>query len=241
MTELSKKARIVGFWYLLWSLVGLPSLIYIPGKLYVHGDAVATATNIAAHQTLFQLGIATDLVGSVILIILVLAFYRLFKDVSRYQAAFLAIIGGILPAAASFASAANDVATLILVRGPDYLNVFSEAQRDALAYFFTRVSFGVTVGEGVLWGAWLFPMAILILKSRWFPRFLGWWLIVSGMFYLALSYAGMFMPEHYQTIANYLIPFGAGEIALILWLLIMGAKEGVVAAAVNQKQGAPGA
>jgi fluoride ion exporter CrcB/FEX len=141
MTELSKNARIVGFWYLLWSLVGLPSLLYIPRKLYVTGDAATTATNIAAHQTLFQFGIATDLVGSVILIFLVIAFYRLFKDVSPYQAVFLAIIGGVLPAATSFASVATEVATLIMVRGPDYLNVFSETQREALAYFFTRVSF----------------------------------------------------------------------------------------------------
>lgn len=237
MTELSKNARIVGFWYLLLTLVGLPSLVYIPGKLYVQGDAVATATNIAAHQTLFQFGIAADLVDSVILIVLAMAFYRLFKNVNRYQAAFLVITGGILPAAISFASTATSVATLIMVRGPDYLNVFSEAQRQALAYFFTRVSFGVMVGSEILWGVWLFPMALLILKSRWFPRFLGWWLIISGIFYLTLSYAGMFMPEHYQTIANYLIPFGVGEIALILWLLIMGAKEGVVAAAATQNQG----
>ena len=233
MTELSKKARMVGFWYLMVAFTGFPSLVYIPAKLFVHGDAAATASNIAAHQTLFQFGIALDLVSAVILIILTLAFYRLFKDVDRHQAALLVITGGILPAAISIASTANSVATLELVRGADYLNVFDAAQRDALAYFFTRVSFGVTVGSEILWGVWLFPMAILILKSRWFPQFLGWWLIINGITYLVQCYVGMFMPAHYKTFVNYAIPFELGEIAFLLWALIMGARERSVASAAT--------
>lgn len=228
MTELSKRARTVGFWYLLLIFTGALRLVYIPAKLYVNGDAAATVARIAAHQTLFQFGVASDLVGAVILIILTLAFYRLFKDVDRYQAAFLVITGGVMPAAISFASTANDAATLAMVRGADYLDVFSEAQRDALAYFFTRVSFGVTLGSEILWGAWLFPMAILVLKSRWFPRFLGWWLIVNGIAYLVQWYVGIFMPQHYNTIVKYSLPFELGEVAFVLWMLIMGARERAV-------------
>jgi hypothetical protein len=224
MTSIGKNARIVGFWYLSIIFTGLLDLIYIPSKLFVHGDAAATVANIAAHQTLFQFGIASDLVGAVVLIFLTLAFYRLFKEVDRHQAALLVITGGILPAAISFASMTS-AATLIMVRGADYLNVFSEAQRDALAYFFTRVSFDVTVGSEILWGVWLFPMAILILKSRWFPRFLGWWLILNGIVYLVQSYVGMFMPDDYDTVTNYCFPVQLGEVAFVLWLLIMGAKE----------------
>lgn len=224
MMDLSKKARIAGSWYLLLIMVGALHLVYIPAKLYVHGNATATAANIASHQTLFQVGIASDLGGAVILIFLTLAFYRMFKDVDHYQAVWLVITGGILPAALSFASTANDAAALIMVRGADYLNVFSEAQRDALAYFFTRISFAVTVGSEILWGVWLFPMAILILKSRWFPRFLGGWLILNGIAYLVQSYVGMFMPEHYNTVMNYSLPFELGEVAFVLWLLIMGAR-----------------
>lgn len=225
MTELSKQARTVGFWYLLLIFSGVLSLVYIPAKLYVQGDAAATVARIAANQTLFKIAIANSLVGAVLLILLTLAFYRLFKDVDRYQAAFLVITGGIMPAAIAFASIANDVATLTMLQGADYLSVFSEAQRYALAYFFTRVAFGVTIGSELLWGVWLFPMAILILKSRWFPRFLGWWLIVDAIGYLVLWYVGLFMPQHYYTFVNYSFPFELGEVAFVLWMLIMGAKE----------------
>jgi len=230
MTTISKNARIVGFWYLLMTFAGLFTLMYIPGKLFVHGNPTATVANIAAHQTLFQAGIAVNLVGGVIYILLTMAFYRLFKDVDQYQSVLLVITGGILPTAVSFAAAANDAATLIFARGADYLNVFTDAQREALAYFFTQVSYQVTIGTEILWGVWLFPMAILVLKSRWFPRFLGWWLVVNGIAYLVQSYAGMFMPEHYNAIVNYSLPLELGEVAFVLWCLIMGARDRAVPA-----------
>lgn len=225
MTTLSRNARLVGFWYLLLVFAGPLRLIYIPTKLFVTGDAAASAANIMAHQTLFQSGILVDAYGGVVLVLLSLAFYRLFKDVDRYQAMLLVITGGILPATIDFLNTVNDAAALALVRGADYLNVFTEAQRYALAYFFTRLHFQAITAAEVLWGVWLFPMAILILKSRWFPRFLGWWLILNGITYLVLSYTGMFLPERLDQVSNWAFPLQLGEVAFMLWALILGAKE----------------
>ena len=60
MTTLSRNARIAGLLYL--TLLTAPlRLLYIPGKLFVAGNASATANNIAAHETLFRLGIVSDL------------------------------------------------------------------------------------------------------------------------------------------------------------------------------------
>jgi hypothetical protein len=225
MTEISKNARITGFWYLMLVFIGPLRLLYIPSKLFVAGDAAASSANIAAHQTLFQMGIFMDTWGGAVLVFLTLAFYRLFKDVDRYQAQLLVITGGILPGTIYFLNVVNDAAALLLVRGADYLNVFSEPQRYALAYFFTRLHFQVIVSAEVLWGIWLFPMGILILKSRWFPRVLGWWLFVDGATWIIISFANMFLPDYVDTINAWSFPFQMGEIAVTLWLLIMGAKE----------------
>lgn len=230
MTNLSKNARIVGFIYLLGVFMAPLRLIYIPTKLFVHGDADATAANIAAHQTLFQLGIFTEVYGAVLGIILVLAFYRLFKDVNQFLAVLLVITGGILPAAVDLLNSANDAGALLLVRSADYLKVFDDHQRNALAMVFLKLYDKTTIADEVLWGLWLFPMAILILKSRWFPRFLGCWLILNGFSYLLLSYLGMFMPEYVGTVSNYAFPLQLGEVAFVLWALILGAKERSAAA-----------
>jgi hypothetical protein len=60
MTSLNRNARIAGLLYL--TLLTAPlRLLYIPGKLFVAENASATANNIAAHETLFRLGILSGL------------------------------------------------------------------------------------------------------------------------------------------------------------------------------------
>ncbi|HEY1992131.1 MAG TPA: DUF4386 domain-containing protein [Gammaproteobacteria bacterium] len=225
MTTIDRNARIVGLWYLALVFIGPLRLLYIPDKLFVHDDAAVTAAKIAAHQTLFQMGIFVDTWGGAVLVFLTLAFWRLFKDVDRYQSQLLVITGGIMPGVIYFLNTVNDAAALMLVRGGDWLNAFTEAQRYALAYFFTRLHFQVVISAEVLWGIWLFPMGILILKSRWFPRLLGWWLFLDGATWILVSFANMFLPAYVDTLDTWSMPFQLGEIAVTLWFLIMGAKE----------------
>ncbi|WP_266170520.1 DUF4386 domain-containing protein [Dyella subtropica] len=225
MTVISKNARIAGFIYLLLTIAAPFRLIYIPGKLFVSGDATATASNIAAHESLFRLGIFSDLLCGVILIFLVLALYRLFKGVSRSHAVLMVILGGVMPAAIDFFNVLNDAAALLLVRGADFLAVFDKPQRDALAMLFLRLHGQEVVAAEILWGLWLFPLAMLVLRSGFLPRLLGVWLIINGFAYLALSVSGLLFPRYEDTVASFTFPAQLGEVAFMLWLLIMGAKE----------------
>ncbi|HXJ96255.1 MAG TPA: DUF4386 domain-containing protein [Terriglobia bacterium] len=109
--------RVAGFLYLLLVVAGPIRIMYIPSKLFVHGNAAATAGNIAAHEGLFRLGIASDLFVGTIAIFLALALYRVFKDVDHNLAVLMVILGGIMPAALYFFNVQNDVAALTLVRG----------------------------------------------------------------------------------------------------------------------------
>jgi hypothetical protein len=74
MNSTHNPGRVAGLWYLLLVLIGPLRLIYIPDKLFVRGNATATASNIAAHEWLFRFGMLSDLVGGVILIFLAMAF-----------------------------------------------------------------------------------------------------------------------------------------------------------------------
>jgi Domain of unknown function (DUF4386) len=78
----SNLGRVAGIWYLLLIAIGPFFLIYVPGKLYVKRNAAATIANIAAHERLFRFGILAELIGGIILIFLVLAFYRLFLSIA---------------------------------------------------------------------------------------------------------------------------------------------------------------
>jgi hypothetical protein len=224
MTLISKNARIAGLLYLALVIVAPFRLIYIPNTLYVSGNATATAHNIAAHELLFRFGIVSDLFCGSILIFLVLALYRLFKGVDQSHAALMVILGGVLPAAIYFFNVLNDVAALMLVRGADFLSVFEKPQRDALTMLFLRLHGQEIVAAEILWGLWLFPLAILVLRSGFLPRFLAVWLIINGFAYLTLSFTGVLLPQHEDTVSNFTFPAQLGEVAFMLWLLVVGAK-----------------
>src|SRR6266849_783841 len=166
MSSTHNPGRVAGFWYLLLVVIGPLRLIYIPSKLFVHGNATATASNIAAHEWLFRFGIVSDLVGAVILIFLTLAFYRLFKGVDQNLAVLVVIFGGVMPAVINFVSVVYDAAALMVVRGADFLSVFDKPQRDALAMLFLRLHGHEITAAEILWGLWLLPLAVLVYGSR---------------------------------------------------------------------------
>jgi hypothetical protein len=224
MSSSYNPGRVAGFLYLLLVVLAPFRLIYIPSKLFVRGNATATANNIAAHQLLFRLGIVSDLLCGIILIFLVLALYRLLKGVDQNQAVLMVILGGLMPATIDFLNVLNDAAALLLVHGADFLSVLERPQRDALAMLFLRLHRQEIVAAEILWGLWLFPFAILVYRSRFLPRWLGVWLIINGFAYLTISFTGLLLPQYEDMVSSIAFPALLGEMAIMLWLLIKGAK-----------------
>jgi hypothetical protein len=233
MPSTNNPGRVAGLWYLLLVLAGPVSLIYIPSKLFVHGNATATASNIAAHEWLFRLGIVSDLFCAVILIFLTLALYRLFKGVDQNLAVLVVIFGGVMPALINFVGVVSDAAALMLVRGADFLSAFDKPQRDALAMLFLRLHDHQNTAAEVLWGLWLFPLAILTYRSRFLPRFLGVWLTINGFAYVLLSLTGELLPQYQNKLFILSQPALFAEIAFMLWLVIKGAKPPAPVAAAS--------
>jgi len=218
-------ARQAGLLYLPTVILAPFTLIYIPGALFVRGDATATANNIAAHETLFRMGIVTDLFSAVLWILIILALYRLLKEVDQTCAVVMATLGGVMVTLINFLITLNNLAALILVRGADFLSVFEKPQRDALAMLFLRIHAQGILAAELFWGLWLFPLAILVYRSRFLPRFLGVWLVLNGLAYLAMSFTGLLLPQYAEMVGKLTVPALFGELALMLWLVIRGAEE----------------
>ena len=172
--------RVAGLWCLILVILGPLRLIYIPTKLFVHGNATATVANIVANEWLFRFGIVSDLVCGLVLILLTLAFYRLFAGVDKNLAILVVIFGGVMPAMIYFIGVASDAATLMVARGGDFLSAFDKPQRDALAMIFLKLRDEQNTAAEILWGVWLIPLAMLVYRSRFLPRFLGIWLATAA-------------------------------------------------------------
>ena len=226
MSFAKNPGRFAGFLYVFMSIFGFFAMAYVPGKVIVHANATATASNIAANEMLFRLGIAAQLIGQAGFIFVALALYDLLKGVDRRQASLMVtLIVVSIPIA--FLNEVNSVAALVLVRGADFLSVLDKAQRDALAMLFVNLhGHGFDAAE-IFWGLWLFPLGVLVYRSRFLPRFLGVWLILAGMAWVIQSLTAIALPQYEHRVDIYSQPAVLGEVAFMLWLLIKGARPPV--------------
>jgi Domain of unknown function (DUF4386) len=231
MDQTKKTARTAGLLYLLIAVTAPVGLVYVPGALLVAGDATATANRIRASAWLLRLGIASELFHQVIGIFLVLVLYRLFKAVDEHQATLLVILGALVSVPIVFVNVLNDVAALVLVGGATFLSVFDARQLDALAYLFVRLHSQGIIVASIFWGLWLFPFGILVMRSGFIPRALGVLLLVAGCAYVATAGASLLLPQYAPVVNQIALVLEAGELPIIFWLLIWGARPQKPAAA----------
>jgi hypothetical protein len=225
-------ARRAGVLYLIACLPAPFALVYVPARLFVAGDLTTTADNIRASDGLLRLSIASELVSCLGLILSAFALYRLFRDVDRRLAIATAVLMWIsIPI--QLLNLANDGAALLLTSSATYQSAFTKEQVDALAYLFLRVhAFGIQIAQ-VFWGLWLFPWGLVAMRSQFIPRWIGGAIMVAGTGYVMNSAAAMFFPGLAATVTPIGMAMGAGELAMINWLLFWGARERAPARAAH--------
>ena len=225
MHSTKKTARLAGVLYLVNGVTGFFSIIYVPSRLIVSGNASATANNILASERLFRLGIASELICAAEFVLLLWVLYRLLGGVNKTHASLMVILG-LLQIPIMLVNALNEIAALALLRGADFLSVFDQPQRQALAMQFLDLHGEGFVVAGIFWGLWLFPFGILVFRSCFLPRILSILLIAVCFGYLAQSFTSLLLPSYENVVYRFAgIAVTLGEPAIILWLLIRGAKD----------------
>ena len=215
------KARIAGVLYLLTGLVAFDEFSVL-GRLVVHDDPAATAANILAHQLLFRLGFAAQIVAQALNIFLAVIFFDLFRVVNRSFArlvVFLMLTGTAIETVALL----NRFAPLIILHGGNYLSAFNTEQLQGAAYASLQLyEFGFTTAL-VFFGFYCLSLGYLVFKSAFLPRIIGVLLAIGGLAYLTGNFANFLSPAFAAQLFPYYLVFpGLGEGSLILWLLIMG-------------------
>jgi hypothetical protein len=231
MNSTKKTARLAGVLYLVNGVTGFFGIIYVPSRLIVSGNAAATANNILASERLFRVGIVSELICAAEFVFLLWVLYRLLAGVSRAHASLMVILGLVF-VPIMCVNVLNEIAALTLLRGADFLSVFDKRQLEAMAMLFLDLHrYGYVVGW--IFGLWLFPFGVLVFKSGFLPRILGVLLIAACFGYLADSLTPLLLPGHADIVGRFAsIALTLGEPAIILWLLIRGAKDQPLPAAV---------
>jgi hypothetical protein len=225
MNTNKKTARMAGFLYLIYMVISIFANVFGRSKLIVLGDAATTAGNIMASALQFRIGFVIDLVSAVFFLLTAWALYVLLKPVNKNLALLFLLLnlGGV---AVWCFSDLFLIASQLLLNGADYLKVFQADQLQALAMVSLNIyKNGFSGIAQIFFSAWLFPLGYLVFKSGYLPRILGIILMVECFGWLLFPIQFFFFPGN-PVLTNLSSAVGfIGEFSLMLWLLIMGAKD----------------
>lgn len=225
MSSLQSRARRAGVVYAVMSALGAPALLYLP-RFIVSGDAAATARRIADGEQLYRLLMLGSLAGSILFIVLGWSLYHLFEQVDRKQA-MLMLLFVLVSATLGIIDVALLSPPLVLRWRPSYLAAFSAPQLDALALGLLKIRSVELAANEALWGVWLVPLGMLIIKSRFIPKLIGALVLVASVGYVAMSVAFIAFPANVAAVDRVGMILIQGELSIILWLLIKGARRDV--------------
>ena len=221
------QARRAGLLYALPGITVPFALLYVPRAVFVNGDAAATAARLRTARSLVELGMAAEIINCSMMILAMLALYRLFRRTSEpLAAAMVALFLVSLPL--QLANLLNYAAALTMTSGTPTLAAFSQPQLDALAYTFMKLHARGIVLAQIYWGLWLIPYGLVVRRSGFIPRWIGIPLLACGLAYVAHSVTTLFFPSLSAITAPIMVVLGAGELPIIVWLIGWGAREQAV-------------
>ncbi len=215
MQDLKKTARKAGLWYLGLAISGVIGFLFVRAELFVDGDAAATAANLVEREGLARLGVAAEITIVGTQALAALYFFRLFRKVDSFAAAAL-LAFAFMNSVAIMASAA------FLATGLDVAVEGGPAQTVQLMYTLSGNAWDV---GNLFFGLWLIPMGVLVRRSGFMPRTLGWILVAGGAGYIAAGFTTYLLPD--ATALTEYLPFFAtiGEFWIIAYMLIFGVRK----------------
>jgi hypothetical protein len=211
-------ARMAGLFYLITVITRIVADGFVRDRLVVAGDAATTANNLLANAALFRLGFVADIFAFASYVVLTALLYQLLKPVSKNLSLVAAFFGLVASIGQAFSSVFH-LAALFVLGGSESLRAFSTAQLQSMALLLLKLrAIGYHNVGLVFLGFYLLLIGVLLFRSTFVPRTIGFLVVLAGLAYLPFLYpplAGALLPK-------LLIPAGVGQIALTFWLLIKG-------------------
>lgn len=217
-------ASIAGIFYLLVAIFGGFAEGFGDPKMYVAGNAAATAANVLANSGLVRLIVTAHLVNAIVFTLTAMTLYILLqhvnKSVAKVMLIFVALSAGITTLNAVFQFEGLQVAT-----NSSYVDAFGAAGSNALVLLLLDIQHYGTFSAQVFFGLWLAPLGYLAYRSGLFPKTLGIVLILAAACYLVDLLAAFLVPDLARQIHSFIVIVPAiAEIWMVLYLLVVGVR-----------------
>ena len=219
-----KAAKIAGFMFLFAFIVPTLNWAFVLSKFSVVNDAMATANNIMANESLFRMGIIIELFMSVGLIVLALALYIILKPVNK-NIALLALLLKLVEATIAAVIVLVSFIALQMLNREAYLTAFTLEQLQVPVGILLNSHTALFSIPMVFLGLDMMVFSYLFFKSKFIPRILAGFGILSFALIFIHSLMFILAPEYAMMPINQIIfwaPSGFFEIVIGIWLLVKG-------------------
>ncbi len=209
--------------YLIVGIFGGFAEGYVEPKMYIAGNAAATAGNVIANAGLVRMGVVADLLDQTLFVFLALVLYGLLKDVNKSVARAMLVLVA-LASCIGCIGAVFEFEGLRVATDSGYAAGFGIASNTVVLLLLDAQHYGLLTAQ-IFFGLWLAPLGYLAYKSGWFPKSLGILLIVGTICYLIDLLTAFLLPDFGQMIHGYIvIPCAIAEIWMVFYLLIVGVR-----------------
>lgn len=216
-------ARVAGFSFLFAIVIVVIANYGISFRLSVPGNAAETARNIMAHETLFRINIACNLLYGATIGLLLSALYVILKPVDQnlaLVAAFCRLVVSLMWGI----TALNMLGALRLLGDAAYLPVFKADQLQTMARLQLSSSYDAYYVGLPFWGLASTVCSYLWFKSRYIPRLLAAFGMISSAWCVFCAFAFLISPNFQNTVHPMWFdsPMVISEMALGFLLLFKG-------------------
>ena len=169
-----------------------------------------------------RLGVVSDLVNEVILVLLALTLYALLHQF-HFAAARVMVALALLAAGITALNAVFEFAGLQVATGAVDMSAIGVDGSDAMVLLMLDTQhYGLLIAQ-IFFGLWLAPLGYLAYKSGWFPRPLAVVLVVATGCYLVDVFTAFLAPDLNQLIHGFItIPCIIAEVWIAGYLLTVG-------------------
>lgn len=191
-------------------------------RLTASDNPAETARNILAHERLFRIGVAGDMVYCVGTVVLLAALYVILKPVSQ-NLALLAAFGRLVHGFTWLLVTINLFTALRLLSGAHCSRAFGPDQLPTLARLYLSGFEEYYVGL-LFWGLGATVGSYLWFKSNYVPRALAAFGVISSAWCAACTFVFYIFPDFAKVVNLWWFdsPMGIFELVLSFWLLFKG-------------------
>ncbi|MDZ4806634.1 MAG: DUF4386 domain-containing protein [Bacteroidota bacterium] len=223
--SLKKKARFAGFMFIIFCVpLATWALNYVPSKIFVAHDAVATANNLLANEFIFRTAIISHLASVLSFAVLALVLYCLFNPVNKNLSRFM-VASVLVQLAVVIVMEIFNISALMILKGEALMNVDAADKQEASFLLLRMHRYGIAITQ-LFWGLFFLPFGMLVFRSGFIPNFFGILLIISGIGYVldGSTFILLQRPDYLMVrpIVRFVMLPG---LLTFVWLLIKGARD----------------